>query len=285
MVLTGHDFHSHDYPLLIHVVSGAVEMHVRRCSADSGSGVLVGAAGCVEPRSGSAAAEHLGLSAGSSLWLASGVEHAVTASRDCIMLGPRLSPRTEPPDGLLHLRHSSAIREIALLILASPPACEADRRPFRAALDAELMALIADDFYIPTPTHPIVVSVADDPLSLLTSLPTLVDRHAVSTRHLERQFKDDLGMSFVQWRTRRRLNRALMRIRAGATTPSAARSVGYSGSDGLVKAAGRITGLPRAVLTKSLATAIRDWREPPESFEAAAARSDSRATAAASSRT
>src|SRR5699024_12844537 len=105
------------------------------------------------------------------------------------------------------------------------------------------------------------------------------------TRHLERLFKDDLGMSFVQWRTRRRLNRALMRIRAGATTPSAARSVGYTGTDGLVKAAGRITGLPRAVLTKNLATAIREWREPPERFEAAAARSDSRATAAASSRT
>src|SRR5699024_5023413 len=146
------------------VGGGSVEMHVRRCSADSGSGVRVGAAGCGGPRSGSAAAEHLGLSAGSSLWLASGVEHAVRASRDCTMLGPRLSPRTEPPVGRLHLRHSSAIREIALLILASPRACAAGCRPFRAALDAELRALIADDFYIPTPTHPIVVSVADDPL-------------------------------------------------------------------------------------------------------------------------
>src|SRR5699024_871166 len=234
VVLTGHDFHSHDYPLLIHVVSGSVEMHVRRCSAESGSGVLVGGAGRGAPRARGAAGGDLGAAAASCVWAASGVDGAVTAGGNCIMLGPRLSPRSEPPDGLLHLRHSSAIRELALLILASSPACEADRRPLRAALDAALMALIADDLSIPTPTHPPVVSAADDPLSLLISLPTLAERHAVSTRHLERLFKDDLGMSFVQWRTRRRLNRALMRIRAGATTPSAARSVGYTGSDGLV---------------------------------------------------
>lgn len=269
MVLAGHDFHVHDYPLLIHVVSGSAQMRIRRNPPDSRRGLFPGAGSCLEQESGGCAAEHVSLSAGSSLWLASGVEHAVTVSRDCIMLGPRLSPRTEPPDGRLHLRHSSAIREIALLILASPPACEEGRRPFRAALDAELMSLIAEDFYIPTPSHPIVVSAADDPLSLLTSLSNLADRHAVSARHLERLFKDDFGMSFVQWRTRRRLNHALVRIRAGATTPSAARSVGYSGSDGLVKAAGRITGLPRAVLTKNLATAIRDWKQLPENFEAA----------------
>ena len=73
--------------------------------------------------------------------------------------------------------------------MTSPFLCRstraADRRPFRAALNAELMSLIADDFYIPTTFHLIVVSVDDDPLSLLASLPNLADRHAVSAWHLE----------------------------------------------------------------------------------------------------
>src|SRR5699024_12075007 len=69
-------------------------------------------------------------------------------------------------------------------------------------------------------------------------------------------FKDDLGTALVQWRTRRGLNHALKRIRAGAT-PWAACTGGYSGSDGLVKTAGRVTGQPRA-LTKNLAKATRE---------------------------
>jgi hypothetical protein len=48
------------------------------------------------------------------------------------MLGPRLSPQTEPPEGFLHIRRSPAMRETALLILASSPNSEDERIPLRA---------------------------------------------------------------------------------------------------------------------------------------------------------
>ena len=100
----------------------------------------------------------------------------------------------------------------------------------------------------------------DDPVSLMVPLTVVAERHAMSTRHVERIVKNDLGRSFVQWRTRRRLNLALRRIRAGSTVASAARSVGYEGSDGLIKAAARLTQLARPELAGDLAGAVRGSR-------------------------
>ena len=100
----------------------------------------------------------------------------------------------------------------------------------------------------------------DDRVSLMVPLTVVAERHAMSTRHVERIVKNDLGISFVQWRTRRRLNLALRRIRAGSTAASAARSVGYEGSDGLIKAAARLTQLARPELAGDLAGAVRGSR-------------------------
>lgn len=239
VVLDGHDFHSHDYPLLIHVVSGSVEVGIRRGGA----------------------VEHVSLSAESNLWMAAGLSHAVTMRRESIMLGPRLSPETEPPNGYLHLPRSPAIRETALLVLAASPADESERLPFRRTFDAVLQALLVDDFYIPEPSHRTVAAIVDDPVTLLVPLKELATRHAMSPRHLERLLKDELGFSFLAWRTRKRLNLALRRIRAGTSVPAAARTVGYAGADGLIRAASRMTGLTRAELSPDPAEAVRTWRD------------------------
>lgn len=239
MLLTGHDWHSHSYPLLVHVICGSVDVHLRGRR--------------FEPT-------HLGLVSESSLWLGSGVDHLVTTRSDSIMLGPRLSPQTEPPEGFLHIRRSTAIRETALLILASSPNCETDRRPLRAALDAELSTYTVDDFPLPVPQHRSARAIMEDPMSLIVPLTAVAERHSMSKRHVERIIKNDLGMSFVQWRTRRRLNLALRRIRAGSTVASAARSVGYRGSDGLIRAISRLTHLTREELSSDLAGAVADSR-------------------------
>ncbi|MCS4593271.1 helix-turn-helix domain-containing protein [Brevibacterium sediminis] len=203
---------------------------------------------------------HLSLASESSLWLGSGIDHSVTTKSDSIMLGPRLSPQTEPPEGFLHIRRSTAIRETALLILASSPNCETDRRPLRAALDAELSTYTVDDFPLPVPQHRSARAIMEDPMSLIVPLTAVAERHSMSKRHVERIIKNDLGMSFVQWRTRRRLNLALRRIRAGSTVASAARSVGYRGSDGLIRAISRLTHLTREELSSDLAGAVADSR-------------------------
>ncbi|GAA1843920.1 hypothetical protein GCM10009813_02910 [Brevibacterium marinum] len=203
--------------------------------------------------------KNLFLCAGSSVWLGSGVEHAVTTLNTSIMLGPRLSSHTEPPEGAHVLEQSPAVHEIALIILASAPASEPERLPFRTALDTELNALVIDDFAIPEPRHQMVRAVVRDPVAILSTVNALADRFAVSRRHLERIVKDDLGISFLGWRTRRRLNLALLRVRSGSTVSSAARSVGYDSADGLIKAACRMTGLPRQRLSEDFAGSIRAW--------------------------
>ncbi|WP_166973394.1 helix-turn-helix domain-containing protein [Brevibacterium atlanticum] len=225
--------------MLIHVISGAVDAHLR------GQGFET---------------THLSLSTGASLWLGAGIDHSVAAKADSIMLGPRLSPQTEPPEGFLHIRHSPTLRDTALHILASSPSSEAERLPLRRALDAELGAFAADDFPIPEPQHRAVRAIIDDPMTLLVPLSTVAARQSMSTRHVERIVKDDLGLSFVQWRTRRRLNLALRRIRAGSSVAAAARAVGYRGSDGLIRAIGRLTGLNRQELSGDLAGAVRAYR-------------------------
>ncbi|WP_262778399.1 helix-turn-helix transcriptional regulator [Brevibacterium permense] len=225
--------------MLIHVISGCVDVHLR------GRGFVP---------------THLSLASESSLWLGSRVDHSVKAKADSIMLGPRLSPRTEPPEGFLHIRRSMALRETALLILASSPNSEAERRPLREALDAKLSAFTVDDFPLPVPQHRAVQAIVDDPMSLIVPLTAVAERHSMSKRHVERIVKDDLGMSFVQWRTRKRLNLALCRIRAGSTIASAARSVGYLGSDGLIRAVSRLTHLTREELSADLAGAVKNSR-------------------------
>ncbi|WP_166822663.1 helix-turn-helix domain-containing protein [Brevibacterium limosum] len=94
-------------------------------------------------------------------------------------------------------------------------------------------------------------------MSLMVPLTAVAARHSMSKRHVERIVKDNLGTSFVQWRTRRRLNLALRRIRAGSTAASAARSVGYRGSDGLIRAAARLIHLNRREFSGDLAGIVR----------------------------
>ncbi|MBR7502862.1 helix-turn-helix domain-containing protein, partial [Mycobacterium tuberculosis] len=90
-----------------------------------------------------------------------------------------------------------------------------------------------------------ITAIVTDPLALHLPLVDLARAKALSPRHLERRFRADLGMSYVGWRTQARLNTAMRHLRAGASHRTAARAVGYESADGLIKAAGRGTGLAR----------------------------------------
>lgn len=198
---------------------------------------------------------------GTGIWLASGIEHSVTTHRDSILIGPRLSAETEPPEDFLPVRKSPEIHELALLILASAPRTEDEKHRFRTALDTLLGELVIDAFPLPAASNPTIRAITADPRSLLLPLAALARSRALSPRHLERLFRRDLGLSYVQWRTSHRLNHALRRIRAGASTRAAARTVGYDGADGLIKAAQRRTGIDRRRLAEDFAGAIDAWRQ------------------------
>ncbi|RBP64160.1 cupin domain [Brevibacterium sanguinis] len=229
----GHAVHSHDHPQLIHVVSGSVVVDV--------------------------GTEAVALGRGCSLWLATGVPHAVRSQRDSIILGPQLSSGTEPPDRWLLLERNETLGELALLILARSPMSAAEIPRFRAALDEHLRDLAADDLFVPEVRHPRIRTLATDPLILRSPLTSLAAARGLSTRHLERLIRAETGMTFVAWRTRRRINQALRLIRAGAGRSAAARAVGYQSSDGLLKAIERLTGLSREDLREDLSGAVRDW--------------------------
>lgn len=229
----GHAVHSHDHPQLIHVVSGSIVV-------DTGAKAIAVGPGC-------------------SLWLATGIPHGVRPQRESIILGPELSSGTEPPDRWLLLERNETLCELALLILARSPTSPAEIAQFRAALDEHLRDLAADDLFVPEVRHPRIKDLAADPLILRAPLTSLAAARGLSTRHIERMVKAETGMTFVAWRTRKRINHALRLIRAGATTSAVARAVGYESSDGLLKAIERLTGLSREDLRQDLSGAVRDW--------------------------
>ncbi|RAE85858.1 hypothetical protein DN545_41280, partial [Burkholderia multivorans] len=65
MTFVGHDRHGHDHPLLVHVVSGPVDIAVHR--------------------RGGAPPETISVGSGAGLWLRAHVDHAVTVRRESIL--------------------------------------------------------------------------------------------------------------------------------------------------------------------------------------------------------
>ncbi|WP_342037468.1 helix-turn-helix transcriptional regulator [Brevibacterium ammoniilyticum] len=236
---TGHDFHTHDHPLLVHVVSGSVVIDIARRGDHPDQRIVA--------------------DAGTGVWLGTGVEHAVAENRDSILIGPRLSPGTQPPNGCLRISRFPELHDLTLRILAASPRSAEDKHVFRVRLDALLNGLVEQTFALPQPSHRTVAEIVESPLALVLPLGEVARAHALSPRHIERLFRADLGLRFVEWRTRARLNRALAHIRAGATLRSAARAVGYASADGLIKAAQRRTGLDREVLVADFVGALEAW--------------------------
>ncbi len=128
---------------------------------------------------------------------------------------------------------------VSPLLAAAVEAFAREARPYDGAGRAgHLAALIVDEIAqateqplaLPLPVHPKLRELCDrlerQPQTDLT-LDLWADRLGFSRRTLTRRFREETGMSFVQWRRRLRGIHALRRTAEGASLKEIAAEVGY----------------------------------------------------------
>lgn len=207
----GHEEHVHDVPHLVHIVMG--------------HGVLTtpGHRLVLEPRS--------------SVWLQAGIPHALRLADHSIALGPVLRPDASPGLPVLALGVVPAITDLMLARLAAGPRTPAQCDLFTGALETILQGIAQEDFPAPLPTHATARRVGLDACAIPDlTLDALCTRHGISSRHVQRIFRQQTGMSFRRWRRRRQLSHALQSLRGGSSPAAAALASGFGSRASLMRA-------------------------------------------------
>lgn len=219
----GHPPHTHDVPHLVYMVTG--------------TGVLT-----VEGR-----AIHLGV--GQSAWLPADVEHSLVLAASGMALGPFLDPSAVPPGGLTRvLGADPTLAELVMVVLCTGAEDDAERDPLRAAFEEVLRSITQEHFPLVLPQHPGAHSVALEAAGTDETLDELAARHYLSARHAQRLFLEETGLTFSTWRTRARLNRAVVSLRAGEGLRTVMHTAGFTTRHGLLKALSRECDLPLEAL-------------------------------------
>ena len=211
MRFLGHDEHVHDVPHLVHMVMG--------------HGVLT------------APGQRLVLEPRSSVWLRAGVPHALELADHSIALGPLMGPEVSPDRPVAALGVVPAITDLMLARLAAGPSTPEQCDLFTDALETILRSIAQEDFPAPLPTHPAARRIGLDACAV-PELPlgVLCERHGISSRHVQRLFRQQTGMTFSSWRRRRLLSLASQSLRGGSSPAAAARRAGFGSRAHLMRA-------------------------------------------------
>lgn len=233
----GHEPHSHEWPHLIVMVAGS-----GRLSLD-GTVVTLGQ--------------------GHSAWLPAHMRHGLVLDPGGMVIGPMLNHDAAPPGGRARLFGPlPALSELVMILLCAAPESDADRELFRQAFADLLRATSREHFPLLMPRHPIAQAVAIEAVSSEKTLATLAGAHFTSVRHVQRLFVQETGLSFAQWRTRARLNRAIVSLRAGERLGAAMDASGFSTRLGLLRALSRECGIPLDALRSDPGAAIARLHAP-----------------------
>lgn len=215
----GHAPHSHRSPHLVYVVAGTGRLSVEGHS--------------------------ITLRAGQGAWLPAHVLHGLELSDDGMALGPMLRDTAVPPGGRIRvLGPVPALSELITVLLCAAPETDEEREPFRSALENLLRATTHEYFPITLPEHPAAHAIALEAARFDGTLDELADRQFMSVRHVQRLFVEETGMTFAQWRTRARLNLAIVSLRAGEGVAAAMQISGFATRSGLLKALSRECDFP-----------------------------------------
>jgi AraC-like DNA-binding protein len=140
---------------------------------------------------------------------------------------------------------SPLLRELILAYSRSSAEDGPERARLRAVLLDQLRAAPHEPFRVPTPSDPRL----EDLCALLYADPadgrTLADlgkQVGASDRTLARLFREDLGMTFPQWRTQVRLYRALVLLAEGTSVTATAHACGWSSTSAFIDVFGRAFG-------------------------------------------
>ncbi|GGX08854.1 AraC family transcriptional regulator [Streptomyces malachitofuscus] len=167
------------------------------------------------------------------IWIPAGTVHRHTAhgELDLHLVG---LPAEVNPLGLDEpavLAVSPLLRELIVAYTRSPEDDGPARLRLRAVLLDQLEASPEQPLHLPTPTSPELRDLYDvlraDPADN-RSLDELGREIGASARTLSRRLRDDLGLTYPQWRTQIRLHHALVLLADGVSVTAVAHRCGWS---------------------------------------------------------
>jgi AraC-like DNA-binding protein len=129
------------------------------------------------------------------------------------------------------------LREL-LLAYTRPPLDDTPARGrLRGVLLDQLRVSPQQPLHLPTPASALLAEVCgllrNDPADQRT-LPALGRAVGASDRTLSRLFREELGMTFPQWRTQLRLHRALVLLAEGVPVTAVAHRCGWSSASAFI---------------------------------------------------
>ncbi|MFF8812872.1 AraC family transcriptional regulator [Streptomyces pactum] len=167
------------------------------------------------------------------LWIPAGTVHRHQAhgELDLHLVG---LPATVNPLGLDEpavLAVGPLLRELIVAYTRDPDNDGPPRRRLRAVLLDQLTVSREQPLHLPSPTDPLLRELHDilraDPADN-RSLDELGQRIGASARTLSRRLREDLGLTYPQWRTQIRLHHALVLLADGTPVTTVAHRCGWS---------------------------------------------------------
>ncbi|KIZ16647.1 AraC family transcriptional regulator [Streptomyces natalensis ATCC 27448] len=173
------------------------------------------------------------------IWVPAGTVHAHQAHGELELHLVGL-PAAENPLGLdapTVLAVGPLLRELLVAYTRTPDDDSPERARLRAVLIDQLRASLQQPLHLPAPASPLLRTLCDilrvDPADSRT-LAELGRDVGASDRTLSRLFRSDLGMTFPQWRTQLRLQRALVLLAEGTPVTSVAHRCGWSSASAFI---------------------------------------------------
>lgn len=181
------------------------------------------------------------------VWIPAGATHAVRMSTDVSMRSLYFRSGRLPhlPEDCRVVAVTPLLRELIARLVTS---CTVD--PLRierliAVLCDEVDALQSPALHLPLPRDPRLTTITralfTDPADP-RDLGAWSQRVGASTRTLSRLFREELGLSFRDWRARLRMLRAVERLGAGENVTRVALDLGYSSPSAFIAMFRRTTG-------------------------------------------
>jgi AraC-like DNA-binding protein len=173
------------------------------------------------------------------IWIPAGTFHAHRAYGELKLHTVGLAATDNPLelDSPTVLTVAPLLRKLIIAYTGSD-AHSPERTRLRAVLLDQLRSSPQQPLHVPSPTAPLLAAVCD----ILHAAPgdsrTLAELGRVvgaSDRSLSRLFRQDLGMTFPQWRTQLRLHRALVLLAERTPVTTVAHQCGWSSASAFIE--------------------------------------------------
>jgi len=173
------------------------------------------------------------------IWVPAGIVHAHRAYGELELHLVGL-PATDNPLGLdvpTVLAVGPLLRELIIAYTHAPDDDSPERSRLRAVLLDQLRASPQQPLHLPMPASPLLRTLCDilqaDPADSRT-LAELGRQVGASDRTLSRLFRSDIGMTFPQWRTQLRLQRALVLLAEKTPVTAVAHRCGWASTSAFI---------------------------------------------------